>query len=211
MSARGGDSGGAPEADIDRIADDLAQRYQGILSRDTIAQYVVESNRLLTANGEIPLAASRTAAFATQRLDDVLRTRGRANGTPAVLFVCVQNVGRSQLASAMLKHLAGNRVIVRTAGSRPGREVSRTVVAVLDEIGVPIAGEFPKPLLEESVRAADVVVTMGCGDACPVLPETTYLDWPLPDPAGSSRAALRCLRDEIDGRVRMLLPALLGP
>ena len=108
-----------------------------------------------------------------------------------MLFVCVQNAGRSQLAAGILRQLAGDRVLVRTAGSAPADAVRATIVTALDEIGVPLGGEFPKPLTDEAVRAADVVVTMGCGDACPVYPGRRYLDWDIEDPVGKSLAVIR--------------------
>ena len=116
--------------------------------------------------------------------------------------MCVQNAGRSQMAAAILRHLAGDRVHVRTAGSAPADAVRSVVVTALDEIGVPIGGEFPKPLTDEVVRAADVVVTMGCGDACPVYPGRRYLDWELEDPVGLPLARVRVIRDEIERHVR---------
>jgi ArsR family transcriptional regulator len=122
--------------------------------------------------------------------------------------VCVQNAGRSQLASAILRSLAGDRVRVLTAGSEPAGSVNPLVVAALDEIGVPLGGEFPKPLTDEVVRAADVVITMGCGDACPVYPGRRYLDWELDDPAALSMDGVRRVRDEIVVRVRALLAEL---
>ena len=127
------------------------------------------------------------------------------SGNPSVLFVCVQNAGRSQMAAAILRHLAGDRVHVRTAGSDPGSAVRSVVITALDEIGVPIGGEYPKPLTDEVVRAADVVVTMGCGDACPVYPGRRYLDWDLEDPVGLPLAQVRVIRDDIESRVRTLL------
>ncbi len=127
---------------------------------------------------------------------------------PEVLFVCVQNAGRSQIAAAILQHLAGDRVrCAPRARSRPSA-IKSTIVAALDEIGVPIGGEFPKPLTDEVVRAADVVITMGCGDACPVYPGRRYLDWDLHDPAGLPLARVREIRDDIDARVRTLLAEL---
>jgi arsenate reductase len=127
-----------------------------------------------------------------------------------VLFVCVQNAGRSQLAAGILRHLAGDRVIVRTAGPAPARDVRPTIVAALDEIGVPVGGEFPKPLTDDTVRAADVVVTMGCGDACPVYPGRRYLDWDLDDPVDQPLSSVRRIRDDIDARVRALLHELVS-
>jgi len=122
-----------------------------------------------------------------------------------VLFVCVKNAGRSQLASAILRSLAGDRVRVLSAGSEPADRVNPAIAAALDEIGVPLGGEYPKPLTDEVVRAADYVITMGCGDACPVYPGRRYLDWELADPIGLPIEGVRAVRDEIDGRVRALL------
>jgi ArsR family transcriptional regulator len=127
-----------------------------------------------------------------------------------VLFVCVQNAGRSQIAAGILRQLAGDQVAVRTAGSQPASDVRQAIVATLDEIGVPLGGEFPKPLTDEVVRAADVVITMGCGDACPIYPGRRYLDWDLEDPVGKSPAQVRAIRDDIEARVRALLNDLVA-
>jgi len=121
----------------------------------------------------------------------------------------VQNAGRSQLAGGILRQLAGDAVVVRTAGSAPAAEVRHTIASALDEIGVPLAGEFPKPLTDDAVRAADVVVTMGCGDACPIYPGRRYLDWDLEDPVGRPLEQVRAIRDDIDNRVRDLLADLV--
>ena len=132
-------------------------------------------------------------------------------GVPEVLFVCVHNAGRSQMAAALLDHHASGRVRVRSAGSTPASEIDPAVVAVMDEVGIDLSKEFPKPLTTQAVRAADVVVTMGCGDACPVFPGKRYLDWEVDDPAGKDVAAVRRTRDEIDRRVRALLTELEAP
>jgi protein-tyrosine-phosphatase len=129
---------------------------------------------------------------------------------PEVLFVCVHNAGRSQMAAALLDRHAAGRVAVRSAGSAPADSINPAVVAAMDEIGLDLSQEFPKPLTDESVRAADVVITMGCGDACPFYPGKRYLDWELDDPAGKSLAEVRPIRDEIDRRVRDLLAELVG-
>ena len=129
---------------------------------------------------------------------------------PEVLFVCVHNAGRSQMAAALLDHHAQGRVHVRSAGSAPGEEVNPAVIAAMDEVGLDLSKEFPKPLTDEVAQAADVIVTMGCGDACPVYLGKRYLDWELPDPAGKSVDEVRPVRDEIDGRVQALLAELLG-
>jgi arsenate reductase (thioredoxin) len=130
---------------------------------------------------------------------------------PEVLFVCVHNAGRSQMAAALLDHHAAGGVLVRSAGSEPGTEINPSVVAVMKEIGLDLSKEFPKPLTDEVVRASDVVITMGCGDACPLYPGKRYLDWQLDDPAGKSIEEVRPIRDEIDRRVRELLGELLVP
>jgi len=130
---------------------------------------------------------------------------------PEVLFVCVHNAGRSQMAAALLAHHANGRVVVRSAGSEPADEVNPAVVEVMAELGLDLAQEHPKLLETQAVAAADVVITMGCGDACPVFPGKRYLDWELDDPSGQPVAAVRVIRDEIDRRVRQLLTELALP
>jgi arsenate reductase (thioredoxin) len=130
-------------------------------------------------------------------------------GVPEVLFVCVQNAGRSQMAAGLLSHRAQGRARVRSAGSDPAEEVNPVVVEAMAELGIDLRQEFPKPLTDGAVQAADVVVTMGCGDACPVYPGKRYLDWELPDPGGRDLNEVRAIRDEIDARVQDLLADLL--
>ncbi len=130
---------------------------------------------------------------------------------PEVLFVCVHNAGRSQMAAALLDHHAAGQVRVRSAGSAPASEINPAVTAAMAEIGLDLSTAFPKPLTSDGVRAADVVITMGCGDACPVYPGKRYLDWDLPDPAGLDLAAVRPIRDDIHQRVRDLLGELSPP
>lgn len=193
---------------LERIAADLAARFAGTLSPETVDRYVRESYELLAERARITrYLPSLTARFAADRLT-ALTNVDAPSSVPSVLFVCVQNAGRSQLASAILRSLAGDRVRVLTAGSEPAGAVNPLVVTALDEIGVPLAGEFPKPLTDEVVRAADVVVTMGCGDACPVYPGRRYLDWELADPAGLSIDGVRQVRDEVEVHVRGLLEQL---
>ena len=127
---------------------------------------------------------------------------------PSVLFVCVHNAGRSQMAAALLDHHAAGRVRVRSAGSAPAGTVDPAVIAVMDELGLDLTREFPKPLTTEAVRSADVVITMGCGDACPVFPGHRYLDWPVDDPAGLEVSCVRPIRDEIKGRIEDLITSL---
>src|SRR4026209_491764 len=133
-----------------------------------------------------------------------------AKEMPEVLFVCVHNAGRSQMAAGLVKLRSGGRINVRSAGSDPGEAINRAVVGAMDEVGVDRSEEFPKPLTDEVVRAADVVITMGCGDACPIYPGKRYEDWDLDDPAGRSLESIRRIRDEIDERVQRLVTELLG-
>ena len=206
-------SGSAPDDSVtDRIIDDLASRFEGTFSRETVARYVHESQDLLARSAPAHRLASLAAGFAADRLTALASEQQSApDGTPEVLFVCVQNAGRSQLAAAILRHLAGERVHVRTAGSEPAAVVASTIANALDEIGVPLGGEYPKPLTDDVVRAADVVITMGCGDACPVYPGKRYLDWELDDPVGRPLEDVRRIRDDIDRRVRQLLAEVERP
>ena len=128
---------------------------------------------------------------------------------PSVLFVCVHNAGRSQMAAGWLRHLAGDAVEVRSAGSLPGDQVNPSAVAAMAEVGIDISDQRPKVLTSDAVESSDVVISMGCGDACPVFPGTRYLDWQLADPAGKGVAAVRPIRDEIERRVRGLIDELV--
>jgi arsenate reductase (thioredoxin) len=132
------------------------------------------------------------------------------SGRPEVLFVCVHNAGRSQMAAGLVKLRSEGRIQVRSAGSDPAEVVNPAVIQVMDELGVDMSEEFPKPLTDEAVHAADVVITMGCGDACPIYPGKRYEDWTLDDPAGQEVATVRRIRDEIDARIRMLVAELLA-
>jgi arsenate reductase len=205
---------GAPEADmadgvLDRISADLAPRFAGTFAAETVDRYVKESHALLAGQARITRhLPSLTSRFAADRLSALARQGGPGDGIPEVLFVCVQNAGRSQLAAAILRHLAGDRVRVNSAGSAPASAVRSLIVTALDEIGVPVGGEYPKPLTDEVVRAADVVITMGCGDACPIYPGRRYLDWDLEDPVGLPLARVREIRNDIEARVRALLALL---
>ena len=195
---------------LDRISADLTMRFSGIFAPETVGLYVTESYALLADQTRITRRLpSLTARFTADRLAALAAGQGLTPGhVPEVLFVCVQNAGRSQLAAGILRQLAGERVSVRTAGSAPAGAVQSIIITALDEIGVPIGGEYPKPLTDEVVRAADVVVTMGCGDACPIYPGRRYLDWEIEDPAGLPLARVRDIRDDIEVRVRQLLSTL---
>lgn len=137
------------------------------------------------------------------------RKENPVSDIPEVLFVCVHNAGRSQMAAALLDHHAAGRVTVRSAGSAPAESINPAVREVMGELGLDLSKEFPKPLTTEAVQAADVVITMGCGDACPVFPGKRYLDWQLDDPAGRGVDDVRPIRDDIDRRVRALLAELV--
>ena len=198
-------------AALKRIVDDLAYSYDGVLSRAEVEQVVQESHDLLAERSSVHgYVLVLTERFARERLAAQAKAQGlRAGGQPEVLFICVRNAGRSQMAAALTTFRSGGRVHVRSAGSEPGTEVHDVVAKVMAEIGVPLTEAFPKPLTDDVVRASDVVVSMGCGDACPYYPGKTYLDWDLVDPADLPLDQVRHLRDEIDLRVRDLLATLL--
>lgn len=145
-------------------------------------------------------------------LDSLAKVEGKADdGLPTVLFLCVHNAGRSQMALGWFNHLAGDRAVAWSGGSEPGGEVNSAATAAMAEVGIDITGEYPKPWTDEIVRAADVVITMGCGDACPIFPGKRYEGWTLEDPAGQTVDAVRPIRDEIGDRVRTLLDELGVP
>ena len=189
--------------------DDLAKEFRGIFSRETIERHVTESleqfaNARVTAF--LPVLAHR---FSRERLQALGQVEGRiAKAVPEVLFVCVHNAGRSQMASALLAARAEGRVHVRSAGSEPAEAINPAVVEAMSELGIDISEEFPKPLADEVVQAADVVITMGCGDACPLYPGKRYEDWQLDDPAGRPLEEVRLIRDELDRRIEALLAEL---
>lgn len=191
---------------VHRIADRLAYRFSSTFSSETVHQYVGETYQLLAQRARVSQhLPSLTARFATDRLAALAVANGhQRGGAPEVLFVCVRNAGRSQIAAALLRQMAGEQVHIRTAGSRPSNRVDPVVVQVLDEVGVPVVSEFPKPLTDEVVQASDYVVTMGCGDACPLLPGRRYLDWPIPDPANEPVTVVRRIRDLVAERVQRL-------
>jgi arsenate reductase (thioredoxin) len=199
-----------PVGDFHNIAARLRREFEGTFSVETIERYLTESLGYLDnarIKGYVPLLAER---FARERL----KAFGQAEGVmlkdvPEVLFVCVHNAGRSQMAAALLASRAQGRVHVRSAGSTPADEIHDNVRSAMDEIGIDLSKEFPKPLTDEVVRAADVVVTMGCGDACPVYPGTRYMDWEVPDPAGQPIERVREIRDAIGRRVEELVVELV--
>jgi len=189
----------------------LTGEFEGIFSKETVERVYVDSYDRLGKTAKVSMYLGLFAErFARDRLRAVAHTEGAPiPDVPEVLFVCVHNAGRSQMAAALLNHRSHGDVHVRSAGSAPAAEINPAVVEAMAEIGVDLTQEFPKPLTDEVVRAADVVVTMGCGDACPVYPGKRYLDWELPDPAGKSLHEVRAIRDEIDSRVQHLLTELI--
>lgn len=185
----------------------LQERFSGTFSTETLERFLNHSyeefaNRA-TAQQWLPLLAER---FAVQRLTALAKVEGRTDDDrPVVLFLCVHNAGRSQMALGFFEHLAEGRAIAWSGGSMPTSQVNPAAVAAMAERGVDISREFPKPWTDEVLRAADVIVTMGCGDACPIFPGKRYEDWQVADPAGQTLADVRPIRDDIERRVRVLL------
>jgi protein-tyrosine-phosphatase len=190
------------EKGLERLRDEFA----GVFSMETIERFMAESLESLAGarlKNFLPLFVHR---FARERLRALGQVEGKiAKPVPEVLFVCVQNAGRSQMAAGLLDKLADGRVHVRSAGSDPADQVNPDVVAAMSEVGVDIGKEFPKPMTDEVVQAADAVITMGCGDACPIYPGKRYEDWEVADPAEADLEGVRRIRDDIELRVRRLL------
>jgi arsenate reductase (thioredoxin) len=191
--------------------EELAHEFRGVFSRGTVERFVNESSdrlgdRPVAGPNFLPLLVGR---FARERLLALAQAEGHVEKTrPEVLFVCTHNAGRSQIAAALTDHLSDGWIAVRSAGSQPGQHIEPAVIAAMDELGVDVTHEFPKPLTDEVVRAADVVITMGCGDSCPVLPGKHYEDWEVADPAGQPIDAVRAIRDDISRRVHGLVAQL---
>lgn len=202
----------SPDHVLHTISEELTQRFAGVFAAETVERYVFESYTALARTAKITShLPSLTERFARDRLTALAQSQGAApHDVPEVLLVCVQNAGRSQMAAALLDHHAQGRVHVRSAGSAPGDALHPRAVEVMQEIGIDLASAFPKPLTDDVVRAADVVITMGCGDACPIYPGKRYEDWELRDPANSSLEEARTVRDEIDARVRQLLSEIIA-
>jgi arsenate reductase (thioredoxin) len=201
--------------DLDRdpalrdIVSDLAREFSGTFGRQTIERYVVDTwaqfhdARIRTY---VPALAER---FARERLRALAQVEGLLpKSKPEVLFVCVHNAGRSQMAAALTDALSDGQVHVRSAGSDPAERINPAVLTVMAETGLDLSKEFPKPLTDEVVGAADVVITMGCGDACPIYPGKRYLDWDVDDPAGQPVEKVRAIRDDVRCRVEGLLREL---
>ncbi len=196
---------------LSKAARTLAAEFEGVFGEETIELFLATSYDQFADRAKfnhfLPLMAER---FARQRLKALAKVEGKANdGLPTVLFLCTHNAGRSQIALGWFQRLAGNRAVAWSGGSEPGLEINPAAVEAMAEVGIDITDEFPKPWTDEIVQAADVVITMGCGDACPIFPGKRYEDWDLVDPAGLEVDDVRPIRDEIRGRVETLLASLV--
>jgi arsenate reductase (thioredoxin) len=194
---------------IRQAAARLQDEFAGTFNAPTIERYIADSQARLEVKARfatwLPVLIER---FTRDRLQALARLEVGGGDRPAVLFLCVHNAGRSQMAAGWLRRLAGGEVDVFSGGSDPGADVNAVVVAAMKEVGIDIAGEYPKPWTDEIARAADVIVTMGCGDACPVFPGKRYEDWELADPAGQPLEVVREIRDDIRTRVEALIASL---
>ena len=191
----------------------LADEFRGTYGPETIERFLAHLLRRAPRECErhhVPAPARER--FARQRLQALAKVEGHSSdGRPTVLFLCVHNAGRSQMALGFFQHLAGNAAVAWSGGSEPGAQINPVVVQVMKERGIDVSGEFPKPWTDETVRAADVVITMGCGDACPIFPGKHYEEWTLEDPAGQDFAAVRAIRDQVEDRVKKLLGSWTSP
>ena len=194
-----------------RISERLTERFTGVFAAETVERYVFESYTALARTAKITIyLPATTEHFASDRLTALAKSKGAsASDTPEVLFVCVQNAGRSQMAAALLTMESKGRIRVRSAGSMPAAELDPTVIAVMDEMGLDLTRNYPKPLTDDVVRASDIVITMGCGDSCPIYPGKRYEDWDLTDPSDEPIERVRAIRDDIHERVRALAASLL--
>jgi arsenate reductase (thioredoxin) len=189
----------------------LQRRWKGQMNVETIERFLAESLDMVVPNARI---RTWVPVIVERLTDDRLRALTRLESTrtdlnPSVLFLCVHNAGRSQMAAGWMRHLGGDRVDVYSGGSEPAASLNQAAVAAMAEKGIDISRELPQPWADEIVRAAHVIVTMGCGDACPVFPGKRYVDWELDDPAGKPLEKVRPIRDDIEQRVRALLAELV--
>jgi arsenate reductase len=188
----------------------LQKQFDGTFNEETIRRFLYSSyNEFATRSTVLTWLPLLAEKFARQRLNALARVEGKSDDTrPTVLFLCVHNAGRSQMAMGWFKALAGDRAVAWSGGSEPSSQVNPAAIEAMAEVGIDITEEFPKPWTDEIVRAADAVITMGCGDACPIFPGKRYEDWVLEDPQGLDVASVRPIRDEIKGRVEELLVSL---
>jgi arsenate reductase (thioredoxin) len=188
----------------------LQKQFDGVFNTETIERFLYSSYNEFASRSTVltwlPLIAEK---FARQRLSALAKVEGKSDDSrPTVLFLCVHNAGRSQMAMGWFQAMAGDRAVAWSGGSEPSSQVNPAAIEAMAEVGIDITGEFPKPWTDEIVRAADAVITMGCGDACPIFPGKRYEDWVLEDPQGLDVASVRPIRDEIKGRVEELLVSL---
>jgi protein-tyrosine-phosphatase len=194
---------------IGRALEELQVEFKGTFDDETIERFLVDSFERLAAKARVRTYIGILAErFARQRLQAMAHVEASAPGKPGVLFLCVHNAGRSQMAAGWLRAIAGDRISVYTGGSEPGADLNPVVVDAMTEAGVDIRDEFPKPWTDEIVRAVDVVIAMGCGDVCPIYPGKRYIDWDLDDPEGQDLETVRTIRDEIRSRVQALVTEL---
>jgi arsenate reductase (thioredoxin) len=194
---------------IRQAAERLRHQFHGTFNTETIERYMLDSQELLHSKAKftqwLPLLIER---LTRDRLRALERLELGAAAKPAVLFLCVHNAGRSQMGAGWLRRLAGVRVDVFSGGTDPGIELNGAVVAAMAEVGIDIAAELPQPWTDEIARSVDVIVSMGCGDACPVYPGKRYEDWDLPDPSGQPIDVVREIRDDVRTRVEALIASL---
>ena len=189
----------------------LLRRFAGVFDDETIERFLVDSYERLAATSKNKSFLSIFAEkFARERLGALAKVETTIEGKPGVLFLCVHNAGRSQMAAGWLRKIAGDRIDVYTGGSEPADSLNPVVVEAMAEVGINISEEFPKPWTDEVVKAVDAVISMGCGDVCPIHPGKKYSDWVLDDPAGMTLEGVRQVRDELQVRVKGLLEELLA-
>lgn len=194
---------------IEKSVRELSRKFAGIFDEITIRPIVIESYASFEDAKVRTFVPVFTTRYAGDRLTAMAKIHGKLRTTlPSVLFVCVHNAGRSQMAAGFVRHFAKDRIEVYSGGSDPGKEVNAAAIAAMLEVGIDISNEYPKPFATEIVQAADAVITMGCGDTCPIFPGKRYEDWVLDDPAGLGVEAVRPIRDEIRRRVVELLKDL---
>ena len=205
-----------PDLDLEQqtvlrnAASRLQDQFDGTFNQETIERFLYSSYNEFATRATVikwlPLLAEK---FARQRLTALARVEGKSDDTrPTVLFLCVHNAGRSQMAMGWFKEMAGDRAVAWSGGSEPSSQVNPAAIEAMAEVGIDITQEYPKPWTDEIVRAADAVITMGCGDACPIFPGKRYEDWVLEDPQGLDVESVRPIRDDIKGRVAELLTSL---
>lgn len=194
---------------VRRSAEHLHGEFEGLFNTETIERCLRDSHDRLASQATVSMwLPVLTERLTRDRLSALARLERTSNARPAVLFLCTHNAGRSQMAAGWMRHLAGDRVDVFSGGSAPAADADRAVVDVMAQVGIDISSEYPKPWTDEIARCADVIVTMGCGEACPIIPGTHYLDWDIPSPAGQEPEMLAEIRDDVRTRVEQLIVSL---